>query len=146
MTMKTFEPKPNEIERNWHVIDAAGVPIGRLATAAAALLLGKHKPTFMRHLDAGDFVIVVNAAKAALTGGKGKERIYRHSHWPGGLKSISRADELARRPEEAVRRIVRGMLPHNALGRQRIKKLRVYAGPDHPHQAQKPTPYALGGA
>ena len=146
--MKTFEPKPKDIERKWRLIDAAGVPVGRLAVEVATILRGKHQPIFTRHIDTGDFVIVVNAAKAVLTGSKGKERVYRHSQWPGGLKSVSRAEEMARRPEEAVRRIVRGMLPHNALGENMIKKLKVYAGPDHPHEAQKPEPWtvAAGGA
>ena len=146
MTTKTYQPKETEIEKAWHVVDAAGMPIGRLAVEVAILLRGKHKPTFARHIDNGDFVIVVNAAKAVLTGTKAKEMVYRHSQWPGGLKSISRGAELVKKPEEAVRRIVRGMLPHNCLGENQIKKLRVYAGPDHPHEAQKPMPRTIGTA
>lgn len=139
--MKTYMAKKEEVERQWWVIDAADRPIGRLAAEVASILRGKHKPTFTPHVDTGDFVIIVNAARVVLTGRKGQERVYRHSGWPGGLKSVTRADELATRPEEAVRRVVRGMLPHNRLGDAMINKLKVYAGPDHPHEAQKPRPW-----
>jgi len=139
--MKTFSAKPEQIERQWYVVDAAGKPMGRLAVDVAKLLRGKHKPIFTPHVDTGDFVIVVNAAQIRLTGNKAEENVYRHSGWPGGLKWITRGDELARKPQEALRRVVRGMLPHNRLGRAMIKKLKVYAGPDHPHEAQKPVPW-----
>lgn len=136
--MKTFSAKPAQIERQWYVVDAAGRPMGRLAVDVAKLLRGKHKPIFTPHVDTGDFVIVVNAAQIRLTGRKAEENVYRHSGWPGGLKWITRGAELAKRPEEALRRVVRGMLPHNRLGRAMIRKLKVYAGSDHPHAAQKP--------
>jgi large subunit ribosomal protein L13 len=136
--MKTYTAKPQDIERKWHVIDADGKPMGRLAVDVAKLLRGKHKPTFTPHIDTGDFVIVVNAAKLVLTGRKAGENIYRHSGWPGALKWITRGDELAKKPADALRRVVRGMLPHNRLGDAQIGKLKVYAGPDHPHSAQKP--------
>ncbi len=136
--MKTFSAKSEDIERAWFVIDGAGRPMGRLAVEAAKLLRGKHKPTFTPHVDTGDFVIIVNADKIVLTGNKASEKIYRHSGWPGALKHITRGDELERKPTEAIRRVVKGMLPHNRLGDAMIKKLKVYAGADHPHQAQKP--------
>ena len=137
--MKTYMAKEGQVERRWLVIDAAGRPIGRLATEVARILRGKHKPTFAPHLDTGDHVIIVNADKVVLTAGKGERKtVYRHSGFPGGLKSQTFADLLARKPEEAVRRSVRGMLPKNRLGRQMITKLKVYAGPNHPHTAQKP--------
>jgi large subunit ribosomal protein L13 len=137
--MKTFSAKPEEMEKAWYVLDASGQSIGRLAVEAARILRGKHKPTFTPHVDTGDFVIVINAAQAKLTGNsKGGEKIYRHSGWPGGIKFITRAQELDRKPQEAVRRVVRGMLPHNRLGDAIIGKLKVYAGPEHPHEAQKP--------
>ncbi|NUQ71131.1 MAG: 50S ribosomal protein L13 [Chthonomonadales bacterium] len=137
--MKTYSAKQKDIEqRTWWVLDAAGRSMGRVATDAAKLLRGKHKPIFTPHVDTGDFVIIVNASRAVLTGNKGEERIYRHSGWPGALKSKSRAEELEARPEEAMRRVVRGMIPHNRLGDAIINKLKVYAGPDHPHQAQGP--------
>jgi large subunit ribosomal protein L13 len=136
--MKTFSAKPEQIERKWYVIDAAGKPMGRLAVDVAKLLRGKHKPIFTPHVDTGDFVIVVNCGKLVLTGRKAGENVYRHSGWPGGLKWITRGDELAKKPTEAFRRVVRGMLPHNRLGDAMIMKLKVYAGPDHPHAAQQP--------
>lgn len=139
--MKTFVAKPGDIQRNWHLIDAAGQPMGRVASDIARLLRGKHKPIFSPHLDTGDFVVVVNADRVVLTGTKASEPVYRHSGWPGGLKYITRGDELARKPEEALRRVVKGMLPHNRLGRSLIRKLKIYAGPDHPHAAQKPVPW-----
>jgi large subunit ribosomal protein L13 len=136
--MKTYSANPETIERTWWVVDAAGQPMGRLAADIARLLRGKHKPTFTPNVDTGDFVIVINAAQVRLTGRKGSERLYRHSGWPGGIKSVTRADELAARPEDALRRVVRGMIPHNRLGDAIINKLKVYAGPDHPHAAQQP--------
>jgi large subunit ribosomal protein L13 len=136
--MKTFSAKPEQVERQWLVIDAAGRPMGRLATDVARLLRGKHKPIFTPHVDTGDFVIVVNANKIALSGRKAGERVYRHSGWPGALKWLTRAEELDRKPADALRRVVRGMLPHNRLGAAMINKLKIYAGSDHPHAAQKP--------
>jgi large subunit ribosomal protein L13 len=135
----TYSPKASEIQRSWHVIDAEGLVLGRLATEVASILRGKHKPTYTPHLDTGDHVVIVNADKVVLTSGKADRKpVYRHSGYPGGLKTETYADLLARRPEEAVRRTVRGMLPKNRLGRQMITKLKVYAGPHHPHAAQKP--------
>src|SRR5581483_9705717 len=137
-------PKPGQVERQWHVIDATDVVLGRLASQTARLLRGKHKPVFAPHVDTDDFVVIVNAAKVALTGQKREQKIaYRHSGYPGGLKRVPYTELLAKRPEQAVERAVRGMLPHNSLGRQMLKKLKVYAGPDHPHQAQQPVPYEL---
>ncbi len=142
--MRTYSPKPGEIERQWHVIDAADVVLGRLATHAATLLRGKHKPVFAPHVDTGDFVIVVNAAKVALTGNKRQTKVaVRHSGYPGGLRSVGYEELLAKRPERAVELAVRGMLPHNRLGRALIKKLKVYAGAEHPHAAQQPTPFEI---
>jgi len=138
--MKTYSPKAKEITRQWHVIDAAGVPLGRLASQVAQLLRGKHKPTFAPHLDTGDHVIVVNAEQVVLTGAKLDQKMYyRHSGYPGGLKKRTLSDMLARRPEEVIRLAVRGMLPKNRLARKQLTKLKIYAGPDHPHEAQKPT-------
>ncbi len=136
--MKTYSANAATIERTWWVVDAAGRSMGRLAADVARLLRGKHKPTFTPNVDTGDFVIVINAEQVRLTGHKDSERLYRHSGWPGGLKSMTRAEELAARPTDAVRRVVRGMLPHNKLGDSMINKLKVYAGPDHPHAAQQP--------
>ena len=136
--MKTFSAKPEELERKWLVLDAAGKPMGRLAVEAAKLLRGKHKTIFTTHVDTGDFVIIVNASQLVLTGRKSGENVYRHSGWPGAIKSITRGDELKKKPEEAIRRVVRGMLPHNKLGDAMITKLKVYAGPEHPHAAQMP--------
>ncbi len=136
--MKTYSAKPSDIEKKWLILDAAGLPLGRLAVEAAKLLRGKHKPMFTPSIDTGDFVIVINASQAILTGRKAGENIYRHSGWPGAIKSITRGDELEKKPEEAVRRVVRGMLPHNKLGDALVTKLKVYAGPDHPHEAQQP--------
>ena len=138
MGMRTFSAKPQNIERQWIVIDAAGRPLGRLAVEVAKILRGKHKPIFTPNQDTGDFVIVVNAAKAVLTGNKEQELVKHHTGWPGGLKSISRGEEFARCTEEAVRRVVRGMLPHNRLGDAMIRKLKVYRSQEHPHAAQKP--------
>ena len=142
--MGTYSPKPGEIERRWHVIDAADVVLGRLATHAATLLRGKHKPVFAPHVDTGDFVIVVNAGKVALTGNKRQTKMaYRHSGYPGGLRRTSYEVLLAKRPDKAIEQAVKGMLPHNRLGRQLIKKLKVYAGPEHPHAAQQPQPFEI---
>lgn len=142
--MSTYSPKPGEITRNWHVIDAEDVVLGRLAVTAATLLRGKHKAQFAPHVDTGDFVVVVNASKVALTGNKRTDKLaYRHSGRPGGLKSISYGDLLDSDPRKAVEKAVWGMLPKNKLSRQLIKKLKVYAGPEHPHTAQKPQPYQI---
>jgi large subunit ribosomal protein L13 len=140
--VRTYSPKPGEIERQWHVIDASDVVLGRLATHAATLLRGKHKPTFAPHVDTGDFVIVINAGKVALTGNKRKNKVaYRHSGYPGGLKQTSYEELLTKRPDRAVELAVKGMLPHNKLGNKLIRKLKVYAGPEHPHAAQQPVPF-----
>jgi large subunit ribosomal protein L13 len=145
--VKTYSPKASEITRSWHVMDADGMVLGRLCTEAARLLRGKHKPTFAPHLDTGDHVVIVNASKVVLTSAKADAKeIARHSGYPGGLKRESYANLLARKPEEAVRRSVRGMLPKGPLGRQMIKKLKVYAGPQHPHAAQQPQPVDLAHA
>jgi large subunit ribosomal protein L13 len=143
----TFSPKPSDITRSWHVVDAEDLVLGRLSTEVARLLRGKHKPIYAPHMDTGDHVIVVNAAKVVMSAGKAeKELIYRHSGYPGGLRSQTYASLLATRPEEAVRRAVRGMLPKGSLGRQMLGKLKVYAGPAHPHAAQKPQPFDLSAA
>ncbi len=135
----TFTPKASEIERSWFVVDAEGVVLGRLATEVARVLRGKHKPVYAPHLDAGDHVIIVNASKVVLTSDKANSKlIHRHSGYPGGVKTESYAHLLERKPEDALRRTVRGMLPKNRLGRQMLKKLKVYAGPTHPHAAQHP--------
>ena len=144
MTVRTFSPKAADIQRQWHVIDAADVVLGRLASQSAILLRGKHKPIFAPHVDTGDFVIIINAAKVALTGNKLQDkRAYRHSGYPGGLRSVSYADLMARNPEKAVEKAVRGMLPKNTLGRHQLTKLKVYAGPEHPHAAQMPVPFEI---
>jgi len=144
MTVRTFSPKAADIQRQWHVIDASDVVLGRLASQVATLLRGKHKPIFAPHVDTGDFVIIVNAAKVALTGNKLQDkRAYRHSGYPGGLRSVSYADLMARNPEKAVEKAVRGMLPKNTLGRHQLSKLKVYAGPEHPHAAQMPVPFEI---
>ncbi|MGH3322452.1 MAG: 50S ribosomal protein L13 [Streptosporangiaceae bacterium] len=140
--MRTYSPKPAEVERQWHVIDATDVVLGRLASQVATLLRGKHKPIFAPHMDAGDFVIVVNAAKVALTGKKREQkRTHHHSGYPGGLRSLPYVELLARNPERAVHKAVKGMLPHTRLGRRQLRKLKVYAGPEHPHQAQQPVSF-----
>ena len=137
--MRTYSPKPADIERAWHVIDADGLVLGRLSTEVARLLRGKHKPMFAPHLDTGDHVIVVNAAKVVLTSGKEtRKEAIRHSGYPGGLKRRSYVDIMANDPEEAVRRAVRGMLPKGPLGRKMLKKLKIYRGAEHPHAAQQP--------
>ena len=145
--MTTYSPKASEIQRSWHIVDAEGLILGRMATEVASILRGKHKPTFAPHMDTGDHVIIVNADKVVLTAGKAeKKRVWRHSGYPGGIRSTSYADLLTTRPEEAVRRTVRGMLPKNRLGRQQLTKLKVYAGPTHPHQGQSPVELQLDGA
>ncbi|ASR34124.1 50S ribosomal protein L13 [Prauserella marina] len=137
--MPTYSPKPGDITRAWHVIDAEDVVLGRLATEVATLLRGKHKPTYAPHVDTGDFVIIVNAEKVALTGNKREQKFaYRHSGYPGGLRKRSFGELLDTRPERLVEKVVKGMLPKNKLGRAQAKKLKVYAGPEHPHAAQKP--------
>ena len=142
--MRTYQPKPGDVQRQWHVIDATDVVLGRLASQAARLLRGKHKPVYAPHVDTGDFVIIVNAAKVALTGAKRDNKIaYRHSGYPGGLKKVPYTDLLEKSPHRAVEKAVKGMLPHTTLGRQMGSKLKVYAGPEHPHQAQKPVPYEI---
>jgi large subunit ribosomal protein L13 len=142
--VRTFSPKLPDIQRTWYVVDADGLVLGRLSSAVAAILRGKHRPYFAPHVDTGDHVIVVNADKVVLTAGKAEAKLaYRHSGYPGGLRSTSYAELLERQPAELVRRAVRGMLPKNTLGRQQLSKLQVYAGPDHPHAAQKPEPLEL---
>ncbi len=142
--MRTYSPKPADITRQWHVIDAEDVVLGRLAVSAAHLLRGKHKATYAPHVDGGDFVVIVNAEKVALTGNKRTDKdVYRHSGYPGGLKSIAYGDLLEKDARKAIEKSVRGMLPKNRLGRQIIKKLKVYSGPEHPHAAQKPQPYEI---
>ena len=139
--MATPVPKESEIERKWFIVDAEGQVLGRLATRVASILRGKHKTTFTPHLDVGDHVIVVNAEKIHVTGNKRQDkRYYRHSGYPGGLRSRSLEEMLARRPEEVIRLAVKGMLPRNRLARKQLTKLKIYAGPDHPHEAQAPTP------
>ena len=145
--MPTYTPKASEIQRAWYVVDAEGMVLGRLATEVARVLRGKHKPVFAPHIDTGDHVIVINADKVVLTANKAEKKIvYRHSGYPGGLKSRTFAEALALKPEEGVRRAVRGMLPKNRLGRQMLTKLKVYAGPNHPHSAQMPEPLELAAA
>jgi large subunit ribosomal protein L13 len=139
--MRTYSPRPADIESKWYVVDAQDLILGRLATRVAHVLRGKHKPIFAPHVDVGDHVIVVNAAGVRLSGAKGEQSMaHRHSGYPGGLKSVPFARLLAERPENLVERAVRGMLPKNTIGRAQIRKLKVYAGPDHPHGAQKPEP------
>jgi large subunit ribosomal protein L13 len=140
----TYSPKPGDVQRQWHVIDASDVVLGRLATQTATLLRGKHKPIFAPHVDTGDFVVIVNAGKVVLTGNKLQTKVaYRHSGHPGGLRRIAFSELLEKRPERAVEQAVRGMLPKNSLGRQMLKKLKVYAGPEHPHSAQQPVLFEI---
>jgi large subunit ribosomal protein L13 len=139
--MKTWTAKTHEIERRWYVVDAEGQTLGRLATRIADTLRGKRKPEYTPHIDTGDFVVVVNAEKIAVTGNKLKQKIYyRHSGYPGGLRERTLAEELDRRPTEVLRKAVKGMLPRNRLARQQITKLKIYAGPEHPHEPQNPQP------
>jgi large subunit ribosomal protein L13 len=142
--VKTYVATPTDRERNWLLVDAEGKTLGRLATQIADALRGKRKPTYTPHIDVGDFVVVVNAEKIAVTGSKlTTKRYYRHSGYPGGLKSRTLEQMLERRPEEVIRKAVKGMLPRNRLARKQLTKLRIYAGPDHPHAAQKPEPMEI---
>jgi large subunit ribosomal protein L13 len=142
--VRTFSPKPSDVQRQWHLIDATDVVLGRLATQTATLLRGKHKPIYAPHVDTGDFVVIVNAGKVALTGAKRENKVeYRHSGFPGGIRATSYDELLAKNPRRVVEKAVKGMLPHNTLGRKMLSKLKVYAGPEHPHQAQKPVPYTI---
>ena len=142
--MSTYSPKPSEITHAWHVIDASDVVLGRLAVQAATLLRGKHKPTFAPHLDTGDFVVVVNAEKIAVSGNKRDDKfVYRHSGFPGGLKKRTVGEMIEKHPERLVEKAIQGMLPKNRLGRAQAKKLKVYAGPEHPHAAQQPTAWEI---
>jgi len=143
-TVRTYTPKPGDISRQWHVIDATDVVLGRLASQTATLLRGKHKPTFAPHMDMGDFVIIINAEKVALTGSKAEQkRAYRHSGYPGGLKSVSYVELLDKNPERAVEKAIRGMLPKNSLAAQQLSKLKVYRGAEHPHAAQQPQTFEI---
>ena len=142
--MRTYSPKPSDIERKWYVIDATDIVLGRLASQVAVLLRGKHKPTYAPHMDMGDYVIVVNAEKIALTGSKREDKMaYHHSGFPGGLRAVNYAELLETHPERAIEKAVQGMLPKNRLARQQIKKLKVYAGPEHPHESNNPEPFEL---
>jgi len=144
---RTYTPRAAEIERNWFVVDATGQRLGLLASRIATILEGKHKPTFATHIDCGDHVIVLNAAKIEFSGKKGEQKFYaRHSGYPGGFRSETLAELLARRPEEVIRRAVKGMLPRNKLGVQQLRKLKIYAGSEHPHEAQQPEPLPIGGS
>jgi large subunit ribosomal protein L13 len=142
--VRTYTPKPGDIQRNWYVIDATDVVLGRLATHVATLLRGKHKPTFAPHVDGGDFVIVINAGKVALSGNKREQKMaYNHSGYPGGLRATAYGDLLDKHPERAVEKAVRGMVPKTSLGRAQLGKLKVYAGAEHPHAAQQPQPFEI---
>ncbi|MEZ5243181.1 MAG: 50S ribosomal protein L13 [Acidimicrobiia bacterium] len=142
--MRTYSPRADEIERDWYVVDAEGLTLGRMSTEVARILRGKHKAMYTPHMDTGDHVIIINADKVVLTNNKAEaKQVYRHTGYPGGIRSTTYATLLAEKPAEAVRRTVRGMLPKNRLGRQMLKKLKVYAGPTHPHAAQQPQPLAL---
>ena len=144
LTMKTYVATPLDRERNWLLVDAEGQTLGRLATQLADALRGKRKPTYTPHVDTGDFVVVINAEKIAVTGNKRSDKLYyRHSGYPGGIRSRSLGEMLQRRPEEVIRMAVRGMLPRNRLARKQLTKLKVYAGPDHPHAAQQPVPLEI---
>ncbi len=142
--MRTYSPKASELSHEWLVIDATDVVLGRLASQAATLLRGKHKPTYASHMDNGDFVIIINAEKVALTGSKLTQKMaYRHSGYPGGLTATSYAELLEKSPEKAVEKAIRGMLPKNSLGDQMLKKLKVYSGSEHPHEAQQPKTFVI---
>ena len=142
--MRTYSPKAHELSNEWLIIDATDVVLGRLATHAAALLRGKHKPTFAPHMDNGDFVIIINADKVALTGSKlDQKKAYRHSGYPGGLTATTYAELLEKTPEKAVEKAIRGMIPKNTLGRNQLAKLKVYRGAEHPHAAQQPKPFII---
>ena len=147
VSVSTYTPKASEIQRAWHVVDAEGLILGRMASEVAAILRGKHKPTFTPHMDTGDHVVIINADKVVLTGAKLTDKhVYDHSGYPGGLRTRIYGEVLVSKPEEAVRRTIRGMLPKNRLGRQQITKLKVYSGADHPHSAQQPQPLTLDNA
>jgi len=136
-TQKTYSPKASEITHAWRLIDADGQTLGRLATQVATFLRGKHRPTFSEHLDMGDYVVIINASRVRVTGNKARDRYYyRHSNYPGGFKQVSLGEVLARHPDRLLKQSVKGMLPHNALGRKMLRKLKVYGGPNHPHEAQ----------
>ena len=140
---KTYVPKANEITQDWYVVDASGQNLGRLATKIATVIIGKHKPNFTPGVDVGDFVVVINAEKIQVTGKKLEDKFYyQHSDYPSGLTETSLSDQLKRHPDRVIRSAVKGMLPHNKLGRQLIKKLKIYAGSSHPHEAQQPKPLA----
>ena len=142
--MRTYSPKPGDVTHDWHVIDATDVVLGRLASQAAQLLRGKHKPIYAPHADTGDFVVIINASKVAVSGNKRDAKLlYRHSGYPGGLRSQTVGQLLDTRPERLVEKAIVGMLPHNTLGRSLARKLKVYAGSEHPHAAQKPQPYEI---
>ncbi len=142
--MRTYTPKAGEVDRKWHVIDATDVVLGRLASQVAVLLRGKHKATFAPHVDTGDFVVIINAEKVALTGAKREQKLaYRHSGYPGGLRSRTYVEMLERYPAKAVEKAVRGMLPKNSLARTQLAKLKVYPGSEHPHAAQQPEPFTI---
>ena len=142
--MKSYMARPLEVERKWYVVDAEGQTLGRLATEIATILRGKNKPQYTPHIDTGDFVVVVNAEKVAVTGRKAEQKVYRrHSGYPGGLKETSYEQLMERRPTEILRRAVKGMMPKNRLARQQLRKLKIYAGPEHPHAAQNPQPYEV---
>jgi large subunit ribosomal protein L13 len=142
--VRTYTPKTGEVQRDWYVVDATDVILGRLASQVATLLRGKHKPTFAPHVDGGDFVIVINADKVALSGNKRETKLaYRHSGYPGGLRSVAYGELLEKNPERAVEKAVRGMLPKNSLAAQQLKKLKVYRGAEHPHAAQQPKPFEI---
>ena len=142
--MNTYTPKKSEIERTWHLVDAEGLVLGRMATEIATILRGKHKATYAPHIDTGDHVIVINADKVVLTSGKAQRKmVYRHTGFPGGIRSDTYGDLLSKKPAEIVRQSIRGMVPKNRLGRQQMSKLQVYAGPTHPHQDQKPVPLEI---
>lgn len=142
--MNTYTPKKSEIERTWHLVDAEGLVLGRMATEIATILRGKHKASYAPHIDTGDHVIVINADKVVLTSGKAQRKmVYRHTGFPGGIRSDTYGELLSKKPAEIVRQSIRGMVPKNRLGRQQMSKLQVYAGPTHPHQAQKPVPLEI---
>ena len=144
--MKTISARPNEIEKRWYLVDATGKRVGRLASEIARILRGKNKPIYTPHVDTGDFVVVVNAEKVVFTGGKWEKKIYyHHTGYPGGIKSIKAKDLLKKKPEEILRKAVKGMLPKNPLGRKMLKKLKVFAGPEHIHEAQRPQPIEIEG-
>jgi large subunit ribosomal protein L13 len=146
MSTKTYSPKPSDIQRDWYIVDAEGQTLGRLATEVARVLRGKHKPTFAPNMDMGDCVVIVNAEKVRVTGNKERDKLYyRHSQYPGGLRSLNFDQLKSKHPTRPIEKAVRGMLPKNILGTQMFKKLRVYAGPDHPHEAQQPKPLHIRG-